>query len=90
MPEMLHGWMLSSLSSKSDHVEKLYAYNARIGKVSGLELRFHGLRNSFIKLAEREPMLSHSLTNRLVNYSRLFNVSESYASCRNGPLDCVQ
>ena len=57
MPADMRGWVLPSLSSKSGHVEELHGHYARIGKVSGTKFRFHGLRNVFITVAERELML---------------------------------
>ena len=41
---------------------------------------FHGLRNAFITVAERELMLPRSLTKRLVNHARRRDVTESYAA----------
>ena len=71
------------------YVEKLYVHYARIGKVGGLELRFHKLRNPFMRVAERELMLPRSLTDRLVNYSRPFDVIESYAADRTVEQHCA-
>ena len=41
---------------------------------------FHGLRNCFITVAERELMLPRSLTKRLVNHARPGDVTEGYAA----------
>ena len=41
---------------------------------------FHGLRNAFITVAERELMLPRSLTKRLVNHARPSDVTEGYAA----------
>ena len=41
---------------------------------------FHGLRNSFISVAERELLLPRSLTKRLVNHARSDDVTEGYAA----------
>jgi len=41
---------------------------------------FHGLRNAFITVAERELMLPRSLTKRLVNHARPPDVTEGYAA----------
>ena len=53
---------------------------ARIGKAGGTKFWFHGLRNSFITVAERELMLPPSLTKRLVNHARPNDVTEGYAA----------
>ena len=80
MPANLRDWVFPSLSSKSGHVEELYAHYARIGKVAGTKFWFHGLRNAFITVAERELMLPRSLTKRLVNHARPSDVTEGYAA----------
>ena len=80
MPADMRGWVFPSLSSKSGHVEELHAHYARIGKVSGTKFWFHGLRNVFITVAERELMLPRSLTKRLVNHARPSDVTEGYAA----------
>ena len=49
---------------------------ARIGKAGGAKFWFHGPRNSFITVAERELMLPPSLTKRLVNHARPNDVTE--------------
>ena len=41
---------------------------------------FHGLRNSFITVAERKLLLPGSLTKRLVNHSRGTDVTEGFAA----------
>ena len=41
---------------------------------------FHGLRNCFITVAERELMLPRSLTKGLVNHARPGDVTEGYAA----------
>ena len=78
--EVMRGWVFPSLSSKSGHVEELHGHYARIGKVSGTKFWFHGLRNVFITVAERELMLPRSLTKRLVNHARPSDVTEGYAA----------
>ncbi|MCY4559771.1 MAG: integrase, partial [Chloroflexi bacterium] len=41
---------------------------------------YHGMRNCFITVAERELMLPHALTKRLVNHAPPNDVTEGYAS----------
>ena len=53
---------------------------ARISKAGGARFWFHGLRNSFITVAERELMLPTSLTKRLVNHARPNDVTQGYAA----------
>lgn len=52
----------------------------RISRAAGTKFWFHGLRNVFITVAERELMLPRSLTKRLVNHARGSDVTESYAA----------
>ena len=67
--------------SLAEHLHKVsnwqYLYS-RIGKVGGANFWFHGLRNSFITIAERELMLPPSLTKRPVNHARSDDVTEGY------------
>ena len=80
MPADMRAWVFPSLSSRSGHVEELHGHYARIAKVSGTKFWFHGLRNVFITVAERELMLPRSLTKRLVNHARPSDVTEGYAA----------
>ena len=80
MPSDLRGWVFPSQSSASGHVEELHGHYARIGKVAGAKFWFHGLRNAFITVTERELMLPRSLTKRLVNHARPSDVTEGYAA----------
>ena len=80
MPADWRGWVFPSLSSKSGHVEELHGHYERIGKVAGTRFWFHGLRNVFITVAERELMLPRWLTKRLVNHARPGDVTEGYAA----------
>ena len=52
----------------------------RITKTGGARFWFHGFRNCFITVAERELMLPQSLTKRLVNHARPNDVTEGYAT----------
>jgi len=69
-----------SSTSASGHVEELQHPYARIGRAGGTKFWFHGLRNCFITVAERELMLPRSLTKRLVNHARRDDVTEGYAA----------
>ncbi len=51
-----------------------------IGRAAGTRFWFHGLRNVFITVAERELMLPRSLTKRLVNHARDDDITEGYAA----------
>ena len=51
-----------------------------IGEAGGTRFWFHGLRNAFITVAERELMLPRSLTKRLVNHAWPSDVTEGYAA----------
>ena len=80
MPEELRAWVFRSRSSVSGHVEELQGHYESIGRVGGAKFWFHGLRNCFITVAERELMLPRSLTKRLVNHARPGDVTEGYAA----------
>ena len=73
-------WVFPSTTSASGHAEELQHLYARIGRAAGTRFWFHGLRNAFITVAERELMLPRSLTKRLVNHARRDDVTESYAA----------
>ena len=74
------GWVFPSSTSASGHIEELQHLYRRIGAAAGTKFWFHGLRNAFITVAERELMLPRSLTKRLVNHARRSDVTESYAA----------
>ena len=74
------GWVFPSATSASGHVEELFHLYGRISRVAGTKFWFHGLRNAFISVAERELMLPRSLTKRLVNHARGADVTEDYAA----------
>ena len=78
--EELRGWMFPSPASASGHVEELHAHYEAIGRAGGAKFWFHGMRNAFITVAERELMLPRSLTKRLVNHARPGDVTEGYAA----------
>ncbi len=80
VPEELRGWVFPSRSSVSGHVEELQMHYGAIGRAGGAKFWFHGLRNAFIAVAERDLMLPRSLTKRLVNHARPGDVTEGYAA----------
>ena len=51
-------------------------YHADISKAAGTRFWFHGLRNAFITVAERDLMLPRPLTKRLVNHARDDDITE--------------
>ena len=62
-------WIFPS-SGGTGHVVELQHLYHRISRAAGTKFWFHGLRNVFITVAERELMLPRSLTKRLVNHAR--------------------
>ena len=80
VPEELRGWVFPAPLSASGHVEELQAHYGAIGWAGGARFWFHGLRNCFNTVAERELMLPRSLTKRLVNHARPQDVTEGYAA----------
>ena len=61
VPVELRGWVFPSRSSVSGHVEELHRHYEAIGRAGGPKFWFHGLRDAFITVAERELMLPRSL-----------------------------
>ena len=74
------GWVFPSSTSKPGHIVELSHLYPRISRTAGTKFWFHGLRNCFITVAERELMLPRSLTKRLVNHARPSDVTEGYAA----------
>ena len=74
------GWVFPSRTSKSGHVLDVQRFHAAISRAAGTKFWFHGLRNGFIAVAERELLLPRSLTKRLVNHARSDDVTEGYAA----------
>ena len=74
------GWVFPSTESRSGHIEDTARFYSAITEAGGTKFWFHGLRNSFISVAERELMLPRSLTKRLVNHARDGDVTERYAA----------
>ena len=75
-----NGWVFPSPTSASGHAEELFHLYGRISRAAGTKFWFHGLRNAFISVAERELLLPRSLTKRLVNHARRSDVTEEYAA----------
>ena len=71
--------MFPSFGASGHAVELQHLYR-RISRATGTGFWFHGLRNVFITVAERELMLQRSLTKRLVNHARGSDVTEGYAA----------
>ena len=80
LPAGVRDWVFPSRTSATGHVEDPHHLYARISKAGGTKFWFHGLRNCFITVAERELMLHPSLTKRLVNHARPNDVTEGYAA----------
>ena len=78
--ERPRGWVFPSPTSASGHAEELQHLYRRISRAAGTKFWFHGLRNCFVTVAERELMLPRSLTKRLVNHTRHADVTEGYAA----------
>ena len=74
------GWVFPSSRSGPGHVAGVGHFHGGIGEAGGAKFWFHGLRNAFITVAERELMLPRSLTKRLVNHARPSDVTEGYAA----------
>ena len=72
--------MFPSLTSTTGHLTGLHRYHADISKAAGTRFWFHGLRNAFITVAERDLMLPRPLTKRLVNHARDDDITEGYAA----------
>ena len=72
--------MFPSSSSRTGYFVKLTYFHRRISEVGGAEFWYHGMRNCFITVAERELMLPHALNKRLVNHAPPRDVTEGYAA----------
>ena len=80
LPAGVREWVFPSPTSSTGHVQDPHHLYARISKAGGAKFWYHGLRNCFITVAERELMLPSSLTKRLVNHARPNDVTEGYAA----------
>ena len=74
------GWVFPSSKSGTGYVAGVGHFHNGISEAGGVKFWFHGLRNAFITVAERELMLPRSLTKRLVNHARPPDVTEGYAA----------
>ena len=75
------GWLFPSpKKARAGHVADVARFHEGIGEAAGTRFWFHGLRNAFITVAERELMLPRSLTKRLVNHARPSDVTEGCAA----------
>ena len=54
VPVEIRWWVFPSPSSVSGHLEALQVHYEAIGRAGGAKFWFHGLRNAFITVAERE------------------------------------
>ena len=55
-PPGVRDWVFPSPTSATGHVQDIHHLYSRIGKAGGAKFWFHGLRNCFITVAERELM----------------------------------
>ena len=74
------GWVFPSATSRTGYFVKLTYFHRRISEAGGARFWFHGMRNCFITVAERELLLPHALTKRLVNHAPPNDVTEGYAA----------
>ena len=74
------GWVFPSPTSADGHLKGIGHHHAEISKAGGIRFWFHGLRNAFITVAERDLMLPRPLTKRLVNHARDDDITEGYAA----------
>ena len=74
-------WVFPSiLPGALGHIADLSHLYGRIGEAGGTRFWYHGLRNVFITVAERDLLLPHALTRRLVNHAPPNDVTEGYAA----------
>ena len=78
--EALDGWVFPSRISRSGRVADLSHMYEAISRTGGEKFRFHGLRNSFITVTERDLLLPLSLTKRLVDHARPSDLTEGCAA----------
>ena len=60
------GWVLLFFRSGAGHIAGIGHFHNDISEAGGAKFWFHGLRNAFITVAEREMMFPRSLTSRNV------------------------
>ena len=74
-------WVFPSiLPGALGHIADLSHLYGRIGEAGGTRFWYHGLRNVFITVAERDLLLPHALTRRLVNHAPPNDVTEGCAA----------
>lgn len=74
------GWVFPSSPSANGHLMGIGHHHAGNSKAAGTRSWFHGLRNAFIIVAERDLMLPRPLTKRLVNHARDDDITGGYAA----------
>ena len=74
------GWVFPSTITGMGHIRGLAQHYKPIGEAGGAKFWYHGLRNAFITVAERDLMLPNALTKRLVNHAPPNDVTEGYAA----------
>ncbi len=74
------GWVFPSPTSAEGHLKGIGHHHPGISRAAGTRFWFHGLRNAFITVAERDLMLPRPLTKRLVNHARDDDITEGYAA----------
>ncbi len=70
----------SALPGAVGHIADLSHHYKCIGEAGGARFWYHGLRNCFITVAERDLLLPHALTKRLVNHAPASDITEGYAA----------
>ena len=78
--ELATGWVFPSRQSAKGYVYTVENLYEGIGRAGGAKFWYHALRNCFITVAERDLMLPHTLTKRLVNHAPPNDVTEGYAA----------
>ena len=74
------GWVFPSTITGMGHIRGLAQHYKPVGEAGGAKFWYHGLRNTFITIAERDLMLPNALTKRLVNHAPPNDVTEGYAA----------
>ena len=70
----------SALPGAVGHIADLSHHYKRIGEAGGTRFWYHGLRNCFITVAERDLLLHHALIKRLVNHAPASDITEGYTA----------
>ena len=72
--------MFPSTITGMGNIRGLAQHYKPVGEAGGAKFWYHGLRNAFITVAERDLMLPNALTKRLVNHAPPNDVTEGYAA----------